>query len=441
MKKNIFLLLMNIKHYNFLSNYRVAKRYEMETASYQDLEREKKFLRLIEHVKSNVPYYKQFNEIRNIHSIEDLNKLPVLTKEVINDHFEQLKATNINKSRFIKNSTSGSSGKSLYFYSDKSDTYSLAVAMRGDEMAGWKFGEKKLIIWGAERDINKGLRAILKRVFQKEVVLSSYYLDDQNIIKYHSFIEKFKPKIIVGYPSALYKIAQILAERKLTFTHQVNGIVSAGETLHDFQRESIEKVFNTKIFNRYGCREVGHIANECKIHEGLHYNSDHLIIELLDKNGNSCKPGEIGEIVITDLDNHVFPLIRYKIGDMGEYLDYKQFCDCGSTLPLIKNIRGRSFEIIEGLNGNRVSGTFWTLLMRYQIKGISQFQLIQLSKSEIRFNIVVNSEFNENEKFKLINKTKEKLGSNITVEILIVDNIKPGANGKYNWIISKLKNS
>ncbi|MPM18909.1 hypothetical protein SDC9_65327 [bioreactor metagenome] len=430
---------MNLIHRNFIHNYDFVKKYELASPVFQTKINEKKFIQLIEHVKSNVPYYKQLNEIENIRSIEDIKNLPLLTKEIIRNNFEQLKATNINNERFIKNSTSGSSGKSLYFYSDKFNSYSLAVGLRGDEMAGWKLGEKKLIIWGAERDINKGIKSILKRIFQKEVVLSSYYLDDKNIIEYHSYIEQYKPKIIVGYPSALFKIAQIFEEKGLTFSFHIRGVVSAGETLYDFQRESIEKIFNTKVFNRYGCREVGHIANECTMHEGLHYNSDHLIIELLDKNGDSCKPGDIGEIVITDLDNYVFPLIRYKIGDMGEYLHFKQYCKCGSTLPLIKSIKGRNFEVIEGLNGNRVSGTFWTILMRYQIKGIDQFQLVQTNKETIIFNIVVNSDFTETEKSKLIEKTQEKLGSNMLVEISVVEEIKPGINGKFSWIISEIK--
>ena len=77
--------------------------------------------------------------------------------------------------------------------------------------------------------------------------------------------------------------------------------------------------------------------------------------------------------------------------------------------------------------------------MRYQIKGIDQFQLVQTNKETIIFNIVVNSDFTETEKSKLIEKTQEKLGSNMLVEISVVEEIKPGINGKFSWIISEIK--
>ena len=116
--------------------------------------------------------------------------------------------------------------------------------------------------------------------------------------------------------------------------------------LYDFQRRNIEKSFKTPVFNRYGCREVGHIASECPAHKGMHYDADRLIIEIVDDEGNTCPPNTVGNIVITDLNNYVFPLIRYKIGDMGSLSDDTN-CECGCTFPKIRKIEGRSFDIIQ----------------------------------------------------------------------------------------------
>ena len=141
-----------------------------------------------------------------------------------------------------------------------------------------------------------------------------------------------------------------------------------------FQREKIENIFKAKVFNRYGCREFGNIATECEMHNGLHINSDRFIIEIVDEKGNKCENGTLGEILVTDLDNFVFPFIRYKIGDLA--IMSETACTCRRNLPLLEKVEGRVFEMIQGPNGNVVAGTFWTLL-RNKVEGFSKFQIIQ----------------------------------------------------------------
>ena len=172
-------------------------------------------------------------------------------------------------------------------------------------------------------------------------------MTEKDIKENISFINSFKPKLIVGYPSALNFMADYLAKNPKILKYKTNAIISAGEMIYDFQRSNIEKYFQTIVFNRYGCREVGHIASECLVHEGLHYDAERLIIEVVDDNGEICPANTVGNIVITDLNNYVFPLIRYKIGDLGSLSDEKN-CKCGCTLPKINKIEGRSFDIIRG---------------------------------------------------------------------------------------------
>lgn len=396
-----------------------------------------KFLRLIDYVKKNVPYYQEILSDIEITTIEDVRKIPFIDKNLIRSNIKKLKSLEKKDSKFIKNSTSGSSGEAFYFYSDKDDTYSLACAVRGDEMTGWMPGERKLIIWGAERDISKGIKAFLKKYLLGEIVVSSYYLNDETIASYINLINTFKPKLIVGYPSALYLIAENARSNNLVVTSRIRGVVSAGEALYTYQRDLIESFFGTRVFNRYGCREVGHIANECMMKNGLHYNADHLIIEVVDKQGKPSKSGELGEIVITDLDNYAFPMIRYKIGDMGRTMNYDE-CGCGTMLPKLESVEGRKFDIIVGKNGNRVSGSFWTLLMRYEIDGVEQFQVIQERVEEVIFKLKINGRFDKTEQTKLIHKVKEKLGEGMSVRIEAVTSFDIGPTGKFRWVISTL---
>lgn len=437
LKKYLALFALRVYKKDLINSYIVAKNNArlslQEIKSCQDI----KFLKLINYAKKNVPYYRTILSSVNISTVSDIYKLPFLTKDIINNKNGIIKSSAKDKTKFIKNSTSGSTGHAMYFYSDKDDAFSLACAIRGDEMSGWVLGDRKLIIWGAERDISKGLRAVLKKYLLGEIIISSYYLDDKTIEDYVSLINAYKPELVVGYPSSLFLIAQVIHKYNFRLTHKIKGMISAGETLFEYQREFIEKIFKTKLLNRYGCREVGHVANECYMQKGLHYNADHLIVEVINEKGEECKTGETGEIVITDLDNYAFPLIRYKIGDMGR-MSGNGICTCGSNLPIIEAIEGRKFDIIYGVNGNRISGTFWTLLMRYQILGIEKFQVIQNEITRVNLKLKVTDLFNEYERQNLKRKVIEKLGEGTLVEIEIVKDFEVGPTGKYKWIISKI---
>ncbi len=191
----------------------------------------------------------------------------------------------------------------------------------------------------------------------------------------------------------------------------------------------------TSVINRYGCRELGYIASECDSHHGLHIAADHVVVEIVDENGQSCKPGKLGEIVVTDLDNLAFPLIRYKIGDISIISD--RTCECGRGLPLLEKVEGRTFDLIVGINGNKVTGSFWTLL-RHNIKGIKKIQVIQKNEKSIKIKIVGNNDFTSDEAAMIERITKEKLGEGMIVSVETVKDISLTKSGKFRWVISEV---
>ncbi len=158
-------------------------------------------------------------------------------------------------------------------------------------------------------------------------------------------------------------------------------------------------------------------------------------MEIVDANENLCKHGELGEIVITDLDNYVFPLIRYKIGDLGILTE--RVCTCGINLPLLEKVEGRVFDLIIGVNGNTVAGTFWTLL-RNKIIGWKKFQVIQEKINQIDFILEDNDEIENNLTEKLSLIVKEKLGDEMKINLKIVNKIPLTKTGKYRWVVSKI---
>ncbi len=395
----------------------------------------KKFEKFISHVKNNVRYYD--GKLDNVFEVGDITRVPILGKEDVRKYGDELKATNLPQTRFVKNSTSGSTGDSMHFFSDAENNYNKAANIRGDQWAGLNYGERSLYFWGAERDIekNKSLyKKIKHRFIVKNKIISTYHMSDKDLSNYVDEFNVYKPSVIVSYPTPLFHLAQYIEKNKSPI-FRPKGIITSAEMLFPFQREKIEKVFSAKVFNRYGCREVGHIAAECSQQNGLHINIDRFILEVVDVNGNPCKPGELGEIVITDLDNYVFPLIRYKIGDLGILSD--RSCSCGINLPMLERVEGRVFDLVVGVNGNTVAGTFWTLL-RNKIKGFKKFQVIQEKEGFVEIIVEKNKEIEPSFTESIAELVKEKLGDEMQVSITLTDKIPLTKTGKHRWIISKI---
>lgn len=406
-----------------------------------------KLEKLLKYSYKNVPYYRNLFKKLDINvedgiSIEKFQKIPSLDKEMMTKNKEKLVSTEYKPTDLLLDTTSGSTGKKFVFYRDKigakrDDYYRESILLRNTEWIGVNPFDKKAQLWGSQMDISN-VKKIKGRIFNfifPTLLLSSYEMTQKMMNLYVKKINRYKPKSIIGYASALYLFSKHLEMNNIMIP-KIKGVICSAESLYPQQREIIEKNFQCKVFNRYGCREFGLIAQECKEHKGLHINDEHIYIEILDKDGNTCKPGELGEILVTDLDNYGFPFIRYKIGDIGIISDRK--CNCGRGLSLFEKVEGRVFDIIVGTNGNHLTGTFWTILLRNYIKGVIQFQIIQERYGEISINLEVDKSFTEKEKEKLLKRVYEKCGEDMKIDIQLVKEISLTKSGKYRFIISKV---
>jgi phenylacetate-CoA ligase len=203
------------------------------------------------------------------------------------------------------------------------------------------------------------------------------------------------------------------------------------------QREIVEDVFGIKVFDRYGCREVAHIAGECHEHDGLHVSADRVLLEIVDNNNRPCAPGETGRILVTDLDNYGMPLIRYDIGDRAVVAE-PSACACGRGLPKIEGVKGRTLEIVVTPDGRQIGGTFWTLLLRSR-PGFRQFQVVQEEINGVVIKFVPNSELTESTLTYFTARIEEYCGQDFRVAYAEQDKIDLTASGKQRVIVSKLK--
>ncbi len=276
---------------------------------------------LLLHSCANVPYYRDFCAQAGIDpasvGADDLASFPLITKkEMIDDQARFIDPAAPASDR-IRNSTGGSSGIPFDFFNDRKSIESrMASDLRSRVWTGWRLGDPQALLWGHRRD-NKTTHSFRGRLLAKyahrSLTLNTFNLTSSDVANFHAQLQSFSPRLLLGYSSALNFLATYLRDHELVI-ETLQGIISSAETLTPEYRENIENVFSCPLFNRYGSREFGVVAQQCEILEGMHIFTDQIHVEILNPEGRTCNPGELGEIVITDLTNRVMPFIRYRTG-------------------------------------------------------------------------------------------------------------------------------
>ncbi|MBM3237342.1 phenylacetate--CoA ligase family protein [Candidatus Poribacteria bacterium] len=383
-----------------------------------------------------VPFYRQRFEqyklnLDKINSLEDFVQIPLLDKDEIMRNLPLMIAPSSKKDKLLCTSTGGSTGRSIIFYQGtRKFASSWASRIRGDRYAGFELGEKAAWLWGSDKP---DLKFRLKNFLLNYQWLNAFDLSELSMRKYIQQLNLFKPKCIFGYASALDTLAKFIqSEKQEVFSP--SAIISSAEVLYKHQRERIEKLFNCKVFNRYGCREIGLIAMECE-HGNLHLNADNLYVEFL-KDGHPVRNGEIGEIVITDLQNYTMPFIRYRIEDMG-IPSSEVRCPCGRGLPVVEQVIGRNSDIFVSATGKMLHGEYFTHLF-YGVNEIKQFQLVQKQKEYLILRIVPNERYVPAVLTPIINKIKAAMEADTDIQIEIVDEIPLTRSGKHRFTISEV---
>lgn len=382
--------------------------------------KEEKFLKLFRRAITKSKFYKEFYRnagigINDIQSLEDIKKLPVLTKEMVRKNYKDI--LTVPRWKVTKAHTSGTTGTPLTLFQDyKTIKWEQAYIWVRRMNYGFHFGDPLVSMRG-----NLGHNTFKLFVHVSNTLfLTSYSLNKEKALQYYAEIKKFNPKAIEGYPSSLYNLCILLNEYKLSLNIPLT--FTSSETLYDFQRKLIEKTLNTKIYDRYGCTERT-VSYAQKI-EGVGYYEE-----------PAYSFNEIQEncIYTTSLLNTAFPLIRYEVSDIVNVRTIN------NTLNIL-SISGRREDTIickDGTSVGRIDHIF------KNTKNILLAQIIQYEKGIIDLNIVRDFNFSNNDLNSILSKLYSKISKeNITVNINFVskDEIIYSSRNKFNLVVSQIKN-
>ena len=360
-----------------------------------------------------------------------LQSMPILEKSERKSNVEAI----INTKRDVAmiNHTSGTSGTPMIDYLDLySVNQCFAIWKRFHSVIGIEPNGKQVRLSGNLIVNPKASKPPfwVYNYFNKQLLMSTYHLTEENLIYYINKLNRFKPTLIDGYPSAIYILSQFIIKNKIALTFKPKAIAVTAETLYDYQREAIEKAFNCQVFNQYASSEGSPFITEC-VKGKLHLNTDSGVFEFFNMQGKVAKPGEIAKLVVTSFINYKTPLIRYNIGDTVLLASEHATCSCSCNMPIIDKIIGREDDIF----WTKEKGYVGRLDTAYKgLTGIIKSQLIQERPNLIVINLIADKDYSEKTQKQLIKNLKERLGEKINFKITRVEDIPLGANGKIDAV-------
>lgn len=240
------------------------------------------------------------------------------------------------------------------------------------------------------------------------------------------WVIKEDPQLLQMFPSNLEALLPILKTRGADLPG-LHYFRTMGEQLPDRLREDVREQFGRKIVDVYSSQEVGLIALQCPDFDHYHLMQDMTFTEILRDDGTPCAPGEIGHVVVTDLFNPVFPLIRYKLGDLAEV---GAPCDCGRVWPVINRVMGRVRNLMVFPDGRREWPAIPAKAFRDAIP-MKQYQAVQTAIDKLHINLVMERPLTEEDRATVIRLTRERVGAEFEVTVAEVPAIERSASGKY----------
>lgn len=423
---------MSIKKYLFetikyaLRSYPIIRPYIKEvdrlyTMNAEELKQrnEKRFLEIFRRAYDKSPFYhKLYTEegIRkeDITCLEDIKKLPVITKDMVKKHADEM--LTVPRWQVIRANTSGTTGTPLKIYESwPSIWWTQAYTYCSRKRDGFTYGQPLVSLRG---HLNRN-QTSLKIHLSNTLFLSSYNINSNTVEQYYKKIVMFQPIAIEGYPSSLYSLALFLKDAELELNIPIT--FTSSETLLDYQRDLIEERLGTEIYDRYSMTERTIFLVESHNHAGYYEAPGFSINEYID-DGEIC----------TSLINDAFPLIRYRSNDI---MEIEEATDENPQI-VVKRVNGRKEDYLHCKDGSRI------LRLDFIFKGVKHVkmsQLVQDKEDVLSVRVVPEKDFTDDDRNRIEQNIIARIGArniDFRIELITENEIQLTPRGKYKFIIN-----
>jgi phenylacetate-CoA ligase len=395
--------------------------------------------RLLTHARQETDFYAQrLDCVMRADGFIDWDRwleVPILTRADAQDNFAALRARSLPPAAggSSEDTSSGSTGRPLRHLT--TDIQDLASGCASERFFRWHGIDPGLLmvriraVKHPDAAYPKGRRAIGWRAGHEESEAIDLSIGTQ-VGDQVEWLQRVRPAYLASYPSNLREIARQAARDgvKLRF----DAIMTFGEMTSEDMRVAIADYFGMPPLDRYGSSEVGQISAACPALK-QHITSELVLLEIVDEDGLPVPPGSIGRVIVTPFYNLAMPLIRYELGDYGMLSAMP--CGCGRTLPVLEKVLGRTRNVFRFIDGTST----WPVLLSRELQAFvpnRQFQVVQLTHTDIEFRYVPAAEGQVNDLPALTAYMRTKLHPSVSVRLAAANNIPRSKGGKYEDCMS-----
>lgn len=389
------VLRMNVyKEYQRSKNVDSLSREEIDSINIQ--KRFNLLVTVLEHSRFYKNFYKGITvSEKTIKDPAFWEDLPILEKHHIRERRDELFCSNVDSKYLKMITTGGSTGLPLVSYRDK---------RFNEEVLQWRMLKRwdlspagnRLLLWRDTGEYSSNLAKIKNKLIwfpTRRIRSDVSILTDSKMFSLFQESNKIGVELIWGYVGAIFQYAKYLINNDLAYDKPITCVWVTAAPISRNQRYTIEQAFGAKVLDQYGCSEVHFIASGVRNNDNLVVEKDYRHIDLTRKDGRFIDEDEhdvTGDILITDLENLAFPLIKYRVGDRTSYANQRYGNMLG--MPMVNAVKGRISEGLRLKNGSVLSGEYLTTVFDNYVGVIDAFQFVQMKHDLIHINVVSNSD-------------------------------------------------
>lgn len=386
----------------------------------------------VKHAYEHSVYYRNLFDSLNltpddIKSPEDLKKLPIMTKEIANAHFDEIVPDNLSHIKCRLGKTGGTTGEPMKYYCDENVWgYVTATKIFHWKKASYRYGDAFVALGSSSLFAKKP--SLVRRIYDKirnEVPMNSVNLTDELCEKYVQQIKRQKIRYIYGYAASIYILTQYVAKNNIDLT-QIEAVFTTSENLTDAYRQLMEQTYKCRVMDCYGARDAGITAYEVAI--GSYHVGYNAIVEVV----NEIAPNT-GTVLTTNFLNYSFPLIRYQFGDEAELavnVPEKEY-----NGQVIRKVIGRTSDVMRLGNGHSLTATGFSMIMKEF--DVVAFDFNKVGETEVALRIQpIDGKYDMNQEETIRKTIHRYIGEDCKLNIEYVDHFEPLKNGKRRYFMN-----
>lgn len=394
--------------------------------------KQERLINLLRHAVETVPFYREFYgdhgiRIGDVRGLEDLERLPILTKALVRENQERLVSQAFPRRALVTGLTSGTTGTPLKIRSLPSATaFQWAVWWRHKERFGLHPGDRHLML-GARMPARADDRRCPWRhdYANRRTYLSTSHLTRDVVESLVQLVNSQRYRFITGYPSAIAHLCQLVEEAGEGISSPPAMIITGSDSLTQNMVEDFRRVFRCPTSEQYGMAEFAGNLSKCELGV-FHEDFECCHTELLPLTDGSTE----GRLLFTGWGNPAMPFIRYDVGDIGERHDG---CACGRQSVAFRKILGRSEDYIITADGRKLTGM--NQVVEYATHA-REIQIVQRAVDVLEIRVVPGPGFGDSDTAALHRELDRRLGCKTEIKFAIVESIPRGENGKFKGVVN-----